>query len=205
MESSAGLGSISNPTNFANFKNCPKISFPSPRIVAKTGWILWKSTFTSSRIFFNADKVINLVKSIEKTAEENSDDPFLIAMAERAKAVQESFEQRQTATADALEDLLREVQRNESRKKEQAEKSFDGLTFFVYRTLLDAKVGNAEDVSRKIKAAFVEYPDWKRSEAALRELRKKVTFAVYAEMDKLDAVARIVDELFTLLEKANRI
>ncbi len=149
--------------------------------------------------------MINLVKSIEKTAEENSDDPFLIAMAERAKAVQESFEQRQTATADALEDLLREVQRNESRKKEQAEKSFDGLTFFVYRTLLDAKVGNAEDVSRKIKAAFVEYPDWKRSEAALRELRKKVTFAVYAEMDKLDAVARIVDELFTLLEKANRI
>ncbi len=89
-------------------------------------------------------KVINLIKSIEKTAEENSDDPFLIAMAERAQAVQESFEQRQTSTADALEKLLKEVERNESRKKEQAEKGFDGLTFFVYRTLLDAKVGNAE-------------------------------------------------------------
>ena len=150
-------------------------------------------------------KVINLVKSIEKTAEENSDDPFLIAMAERAQAVQESFEQRQTTTADALADLLTEVERNEARKKEQAEKGFDGLTFFVYRTLLDAKVGNAEEVSRKIKTAFVEYPDWKRSEAALRELRKKVTFAVYGELDNLDAVTRIVDELFTLLEKANRI
>jgi type I restriction enzyme R subunit len=150
-------------------------------------------------------KVINLVKSIEKTAEENSDDPFLIAMAERAKAVQESFEQRQTATADALENLLKEVENNEARKKEQATKGFDGLTFFIYRTLLDANVGSAEDVSRKIKAAFVEYPDWKRSEAALRELRKKVTFAVYGELDDLDAVTRIVDELFTLLEKANRI
>ena len=30
-------------------------------------------------------KVINLVKSIEKTAEENSDDPYLIAMAERVR------------------------------------------------------------------------------------------------------------------------
>jgi len=150
-------------------------------------------------------KVINLVKSIEKTAEENSDDPFLIAMAERAQAVQESFEQRQTTTADALADLLTEVERNEARKKEQAAKGFDGLTFFIYRTLLDAKVGNAEEVSRKIKAAFVEYPDWKRSEAALRELRKKVTFAVYGELDDLDVVTRIVDELFTLLEKANRI
>ena len=44
-------------------------------------------------------KVINLVKSIEKTAEEDSDDPYLIAMAERAKAVQESFEDRQNNTA----------------------------------------------------------------------------------------------------------
>jgi type I restriction enzyme R subunit len=150
-------------------------------------------------------KVINLVKSIEKTAEENSDDPFLIAMAERAKAVQESFEQRQTKTADALEELLKEVERNEARKKDQAAKGFDGLTFFIYRTLLDAKVGNAEDVSRKIKTAFVEYPDWKRSEAALRELRKKVTFAVYGELNDLDVVTRIVDELFTLLERADRI
>jgi len=150
-------------------------------------------------------KVINLVKSIEKTAEENSDDPFLIAMAERAQAVQESFEQRQTTTTDALAKLLTEVESNEARKKEQAAKGFDGLTFFIYRTLLDAKVGNAEEVSRKIKTAFVDYPDWKRSEAALRELRKKVTFAVYGELDDLDVVTRIVDELFTLLEKANRI
>ncbi len=37
-------------------------------------------------------KVINPIKAIEKTAEDNSDDPFLIALAERAKVVQESFE-----------------------------------------------------------------------------------------------------------------
>src|SRR5215467_6321032 len=39
-------------------------------------------------------KVINLIKSIEKTAEEESGDPFLIAMAERARAIQESYEDR---------------------------------------------------------------------------------------------------------------
>ena len=36
--------------------------------------------------------VVNLVKSIEKAARENSADPFLIAMAERARLVQHSFE-----------------------------------------------------------------------------------------------------------------
>jgi hypothetical protein len=59
--------------------------------------------------------------------------------------------------------------------------------------------------SRRIKAAFIEFPGWKQSENALRELRKQVTFAIYAELDDLDRVTTLVDELFTLLEKADRI
>ena len=150
-------------------------------------------------------KVINLIKSIEKKAEDESDDPYLIAMAERAKVIQEGFESRQTSTAEALAKLLKEVEQNETRKKEQAEKGFDGLTFFVYRTLLDAKISNPEDVSRKIKQAFIEFPNWQRSENALRELRKKVTFAIFAETEELEQVTALVDGLFTLLEKAGRI
>ncbi len=65
-------------------------------------------------------KVINLVKIIEKVAEEQSDDPFLIAMAEPAKAEQESFEQRQTATADALEDRTRSTGCNQGSQRRRA-------------------------------------------------------------------------------------
>ncbi len=151
-----------------------------------------------------ATKVINLIKSIEKIAEDESGDPFLIAMAERAQAVLESFESRQTTTAEALEKLMQEVEANEARKKEQAEKGFDGVTFFVYRTLLDEQIGHAEEVSRQIKAAFVEFPNWQKSDAALRELRKKITFALYAQSEDLERVTGIVDYLFHLLEKANR-
>ena len=153
----------------------------------------------------DGNKVINLVKSIEKKADDESDDPYLIAMADRARAVQESFENRQTSTAEALAALLEEVESNEARKKEQAEKGFDGLTYFVYRTLLDSEIENAEDVSRKIKAAFVDFPNWKQSENSLRELRKKVTFAIFAETEDLDRVTALVDELFTLLDRADRI
>jgi type I restriction enzyme R subunit len=150
-------------------------------------------------------KVINLVKSIEKTAEENSEDPFLIAMAERARAVQEGYEDRQTSTREALDALFAEIDKNEKRKKEQAQKGFDGLTFFVYRTLLDEGVSGAEEVSGQIKAAFAEHPNWQTSEAELRELRNEVTFTIYAKMDDLDQVARIVDNLFSLLAKAYKI
>ncbi len=40
----------------------------------------------------------HLVKSIERKAQDESDDPYLIAMAEHARAVQESFEDRQTSS-----------------------------------------------------------------------------------------------------------
>src|SRR3990172_7732736 len=130
-----------------------------------------------------ATKVINLVKAIEKTAEENSDDPFLIALSERAKAVQESFEDRQTTTEEALVDLLREIEKNEQRKKEQTAKGLDGLTYFVLCKLTDDGILNPGPVSKKVRAAFAQFPNWQSSEAELRELRKQVTFAIYAEED----------------------
>lgn len=157
--------------------------------------------FITSKKGGEGTKVINLVKSIEKIAEENSDDPFLIALAERALAVQESYEDRQINTQNALDALLAEIEKDEERKKEQIEKGFDGLTFFVYRILLDAGVGGAEGVSQQVKTAFTEHPNWHKSDAELRELRKEVTFAIYGVQDDLDQVTRIVDNLFSILAK----
>ena len=147
-------------------------------------------------------KVINLIKSIEKTAEEESDDPFLIAMAVRAKQVQESYEDRQTSTQEALDELFAEIKRNEERKKEQAQKGYQPLRYFVLTLLQDAGVKEAESASGRISKAFGEHPNWRESEADLRELRKAVTFAVYAEVDDIDKVTRIVDGLFSQLDTA---
>ncbi len=143
--------------------------------------------------------VVNLIKSIEKTAEEESGDPFLIAMAERAKQVQENYEDRQTSTQQALEELFAEIKRNEQRKREQAKKGYDSLRYFVFTTLQEAGVKNPDGVSEKIASAFVAYPNCRESEAELRDLRQSVTFAVYAEKDDLDEVAAIVEKLFDKL------
>ena len=146
-------------------------------------------------------KVINLIKSIEKTAEEESGDPFLVAMADRAKQVQESYEDRQTTTQEALDELFAEIKRNEQRKKEQAAKGYDSLRYFVFTFLQEAGVQGADAVSAKVARAFVEHANWCQSEADLRELRKAVTFAVYAAEDDLDRVTQIVDKLFSQLQR----
>jgi len=148
-------------------------------------------------------KVINLIKSILKTAEEESNDPFLIALADRARAVQEAFEDRQSSTSEALSELLDEIKKNEQRKRAQAEKGLDALTFFVLNKLQEEKVANAVVVSGRIAAAFTEFPEWRRSEKQLRELRKKVTFAVYAEEDNLTKVTGIVDGFFRILQQGH--
>jgi len=145
-------------------------------------------------------KVINLIKSIEKIADEKSDDPFLVEMAARARAVQESYENRQSSTQDALSDLLDAIEKDEERKRQQAEKGFDSVTFYVYETLTNAGVVAAERVSVKIREAFLDHPNWRSSEADQRELRKTITFAVFAEMDDLDQVTRIVDDLLSRLQ-----
>jgi len=150
-------------------------------------------------------RVVNLVKRIEKEAEEHSGDPFLIAMAERARLVQDKFEQRQTTTSEALDKLLTELSRNEERKQQQAEQGFDDLTFFVYRSLLEANINNPEAVCNQIRSAFGNHPNWRTSEAALRELRNQVTFALYAACDQHDQVTPLVDALISTLTKGDRI
>ncbi|MBI5015925.1 MAG: HsdR family type I site-specific deoxyribonuclease [Deltaproteobacteria bacterium] len=151
-----------------------------------------------------ARKVINLVKAIEKAAEEESDDPFLVALSERARVVQESFEDRQSTTAEALAQLLAEIEKNERRKAEQAARGLDGLTWFVLCKLTDDGIPNPEAVSRRVREAFTRFPNWRTSEGELREVRKSVTFALFAEEDDLEKVTATVEALFVLLQKTFR-
>ena len=72
-------------------------------------------------------RVINLVMSIEKIAENESEDPFLIGLLERAEQVQSRYEDRQTSTQEAIAELISEIEKENQRKKEQAEKNVRDL------------------------------------------------------------------------------
>jgi type I restriction enzyme R subunit len=151
-----------------------------------------------------ATRVINLIKAIEKEAQEASDDPFLVAMADRARAVQEAFEARHDSTEQALEKLQAAIAKNEDRKKEQAAKGLDSFTYFMVSKFTDEAIPNPEKVARKVRQALEKHPNWKTSEAELREARKQVTFAICSEENDLGKVAATVDALFTLLLRSSK-
>lgn len=144
-------------------------------------------------------KVINLIKSIEKIADENSDDPLLIGLRERAESVEERYEDRQLSTQEALYKIRKIYEDDVKHKKEQAEKGFDGLTFFIYRTLLDKGLPKSEEITKQIKTEFLNNPNWKTSENELRELRKGVYYAIFTEEENIEKAALIVEELFNHL------
>ena len=141
-------------------------------------------------------KIINLVKSMEQEAEDNSDDLLLLDLAERARAIQERYEDRQISTQETLKALVVEQQ-----KSEQAALGFDDRTYFVYTSLRNVRVSNVEAVSTEIAAAFVAHPNWQTSQAERRDLRQEITFAVFAEIEDFDQVTPIVDALFSRLDK----
>lgn len=122
-------------------------------------------------------------------------------MVTRAKAVQESFEGRQTSTADALAELFKMIEGNEKRKQQQVAKGLDALTYFLVERLTEAGISNAESTSRVIAAAFGRHPSWRRSESELREVRKEFTFALLAEDDDMEKVISLVESVFGLLAR----
>ena len=63
-------------------------------------------------------------------------------------------------------------------------------------------MANAETASKKVRQAFSEFSNWRESEKELRELRKKVTFAIFAEEDDLNKVTALVDSVFSVLQRA---
>ena len=70
--------------------------------------------------------------------------------------------------------------------------------------MTDDDIPNPKSVSMKVREAFTDHPNWQGSEAELREVGKRVTFALVAEEDDFEKVTATVDALFHLLQKTFR-
>ena len=146
-------------------------------------------------------KVINLIKSIEKTAEEKSGDLVLISIKEKALEIQESYEDRITTTEEALEQLEALVKQAAEKEKKQKEKGQGDLEYFFSSKLGEIGIKNPDETAKKFKDAFKEHFAWDKSEAAARELRLELYGLLLDEMDDIDKANDFIDYLFNFLLK----
>lgn len=156
---------ISEETGMTPMKAVTNSAITRPRICP--GTVDWIVVFVSE---------LMVSTPAPPTTESGTDShrKFLVALSERAKAVQESFEDRQTSTEEALAALLTEIKKNNLRKKEQAAKGLDGLTYFVLCKLTDDGYQAYMDRSPEIRhKACDELPPLKTAE--VRSTRPSAT------------------------------
>ena len=147
-------------------------------------------------------KVFNLIKALyQLVAEKEQEEPYLIPIGERARAIAEAFEQRQVTSQQALaelENLVTEYGAAVSERK-RTDLSADG--FGVYWLLQREGVAEAQKVAREAAAAFAQYPHWKESEEQERQVRTALYKAlIQAGADNLDLVSQIL----SVLERASQ-
>ncbi|BDQ02085.1 MAG: type I deoxyribonuclease HsdR [Ignavibacterium sp.] len=148
-------------------------------------------------------KVINLIKTILRQAEEHSGDLVLISIKDKALAIQENYENRIITTKAALEELEALVKEIINQEEEKKAKGFDDLTFFFSKKLSEYGLSNSDNIAKSFIESFKKYPNWKQSEAETRELRQDLYLNLLSEIDDIDKANQIIDELFNIILKAN--
>ena len=147
-------------------------------------------------------KIINLIKSIQKLAEEKSGDPVLISVKERAEDIMDAYTSRQMTTQEALKQLLglvdNEVKRNEEQKKE----GISSIAWFIRDVLATEKIVDMQAV-KDLEKIINEFPEFAKSEKLTRDLRNGIYNRLESLGLSLDDQKKITDQIIITLARTS--
>lgn len=118
-------------------------------------------------------KIINLIKSIQRLADERSNDPVLISVKERAEGILDAYSSRQLSTQEALRQLLDIADSEAKREDEQKKHGISSIAWFIRDVLAGQKIVDMQAV-REIETIIAEYPEFAKSDKLTRDLRNDV-------------------------------
>ena len=148
-------------------------------------------------------KIINLIKAIQKKALKESGDLLLISLQEKAKIVQDNYEERILTTEEALAKLEALVEEHQKKEKVKREKGFDTMTYFLDSLLEENKIEKHEAIAKEMNDAFIKFQNWRKSEQETRELRESLYFILLSTLEDVDSAYKLIENLFNILIKAN--
>ena len=152
-------------------------------------------------------RIFNLVKALYRLMEaEGARAPYLLSIGERAAQILQKYEERIKSTQEALQALLELVDEYREAEAERARSRLSREGFTAFWLLKREGVHNAEEIARKIEAAFGKFPHWHHSEIHEQELRKALyrVLVSYGLRDPVDVdwLANWVKRLLDTLRRA---
>lgn len=147
-------------------------------------------------------KIINLIKSIQRLAEEKSNDPVLISVKERAEDILDAYSSRQMTTQEALKQLLALAEGEAERSAEQEKEGISSVAWFIRDLLAESKIIDMQ-VVKELETIIGQYPEFTKSEKLTRDLRNHI----YRGLGALDLTPteekRITDQLLETLVRTS--
>jgi len=107
-------------------------------------------------------KVLNLRKALRQTVtDQGRSNPFLISIGERAEAVAEAYENRQSGTQDTLAEFMRLAEEVSRATREQDQMDMDQNTYAVYTVLKNVIEDVNPEQARAVDQVFAQFPDYR--------------------------------------------
>jgi type I restriction enzyme, R subunit len=118
-------------------------------------------------------KVFNLLKAIDQlTSHEANREPYLISIGDKAEAIAQAFEDRQSTTQDTLAQLRRLIQEINEARQERDATELSAESFAVYWLLKKDGIAQADMVAKAARDPFERCPHWQTSRHQEQEVRK---------------------------------
>jgi type I restriction enzyme R subunit len=153
-----------------------------------------------------AVKVFNLLKAVRKIVNEEEGAAYLVPIGERAEAIAESFEERQSTTKETLQDLeklVKDLKRAEELRKES---NLSDAAFAASLYLENEGVSGATKVAREVSDTLNDYPHWQVSATQERQLRVallKSLKSVFSEGTNAKKLVGLTEGLLAILRRAS--
>jgi type I restriction enzyme R subunit len=120
-------------------------------------------------------KVVNLVRAVEREADDKADEqPVLLDIAARARAILEALEQRKLGTEEAMRQIAGLVEERTAAEAEREQSGLDAVTFSIYWQLRNQGFKQARAVAEEIMAAAKRFPNHAENDDELRQLKAEV-------------------------------
>ena len=126
---------------------------------------------------------INLVRAVEREAQEKgAEQPVLLDIARRARAIVEALEQRTISTKQAMQEIAALVEERKAAAIERERSGLDSVTFSIYWLLRNQGLKHARPVAGEIASAAKRFPNYRENAEELRQLKAEIYRSLMREI-----------------------
>ncbi|MBU0458370.1 HsdR family type I site-specific deoxyribonuclease [Patescibacteria group bacterium] len=120
-------------------------------------------------------KVINLIRSLQQTAEEHGDEePYLIPIAIRATRILENLEDRQISTQEAMKKIEALMHERIDAEKERGKTGLGTNAFTIYWVLKQEGIRDSIGLAKELENAYQRFPNYRSNSDELRQLKAEM-------------------------------